>query len=468
MTTNSAHTTPKIILGPLIGSMTSTSAKLWARTSGEATLYAWIASKPDLSDIKLYGKTSLLTAETGFVGTVHITGLQPETTYWYQLTLQDIPPTDPEQANHFTTFPLEDSPTPFTFAFGSCIRLESPEADMFKVLGDLTQSEELAFNLLIGDQVYADISEFNGIGKIAESLSDYRELYLLSWQRKYLQKSLANLPVFMTSDDHEVEDDWRWADEDLTKPVIPKFNILKRWLTGKKPRHISIERLKNALQAYFEHQVIHSPNNFPINQPFNLKTFTPTYYSFDYGQASFFVMDTRTRRTRSFWHWKQRNMLGEDQWEALIKWLTENNSANKPKFIVTSSGFLTRHWVDIFNDRWRGFGKERNRLLNLLADMRAENVVLLSGDLHSSSIVSGKLDNTIPIWEFCCSPIENKPERITKYTFSNWPLRRVRNIKRHHYAAENCWGIVQVTYDESGMPNISYDIRGNHGSSLIV
>jgi len=121
------------------------------------------------------------------------------------------------------------------------------------------------------------------------------------------------------------------------------------------------------------------------------------YYDFQYGDVSFFVMDTRRHRTESLDDMSTRTMLGDVQLAAMQDWLAKvryegellcsilryflqvNNTASI-KFVVTSVPFTSLWGHDAQVDSWAGFPSEKTSILKTLQSV--PNVFLLSGDRH--------------------------------------------------------------------------------------
>jgi phosphodiesterase/alkaline phosphatase D-like protein len=271
----------------------------------------------------------------------------------------------------------------------------------------------------------------------------------------------------MTLDDHEVDDDWRWRD---TSRQWGDISILKkgtRSLVRRPPqeRHLSDARIRAALKAYEEHQAIHAPDLLLpfetdargdyIFHPHNPASFAYTFY---FGNTAFFVLDTRTMRVNQRGN---KSMLGEGQWTVLQEWLKEVKDDYKVKFIVSSCSLLHPFFFDIANDRWMGFPKERERLLEFLAVNEIEGVRILTGDLHSGHAITAQLKcpsgRRIPIAEFCASPFEQKSVWISfGYVplLSKWLARQ----KRHFYRAFTNFGIVNVDFD-SPEPTVNFTLH---------
>jgi len=468
----------RLILGPIIGGITSTGANLWGRADGPGQLHAWLGQKADLSDAWLAGKSLPLAAENSFAGVAPVAGLSPGTRYYYSLGLSGQPP-NPAMTPYpdFTTFPQVGQRISFAFAFGSCFRPEGAQAgQIFRTIGERRQKDNLRFILLLGDQIYADDHRFNGIGKVATSLADYRAVYAYAFAQPSFRDLLASLPAFMTLDDHEVDDDWTWTDRQRTMAQIPIWDQVIRRLQGR-PRiewQIPRQRVQDALQAYWEHQGMHAP---PFALPpyldskdqYTLAAEDPgsLAYTFTFGAAAFFVLDTRTTRVKSR---AETSMLGEGQWKVLEKWLQAVKDAYPVKFLVTSCTLLFNMWLDIPRDRWSGFPVERDRLLHFLAAHDIEGVYLLSGDLHNAHAIradlSGAQGRLLPLWEFCASPFEQAPNWLSSHTY--WPLR-TEVVKRQQLffgARQHNFGVVRVEFPTPDSPRVRFEVYGGTGELL--
>lgn len=468
----------ELILGPIVGGLSATRAHLWGRTNGPGRLHAWLGYQPDLSDGRLEGQSLPLSLDDGYAGVAPLNNLQPCTHYHYALTLTDSPP-GPSQTPYpeFTTFPPEGVPRSFNFAFGSCFRPANENGgEIFDALETRRKQDNLRFVLMIGDQIYADAIQYNGIGKIACSLEEYRSVYAYTWSRPAFRRLIPNLPAFMTLDDHEVDDDWHWIDDQRQRAHLPPWDRFMRWLKRRPhaERHISRQRAQAALQAYWEHQAMHAP---PFILPPMLDS-TGKYllspddhgslaYTFNYGAAAFFVLDTRTQRMRNF---REHIILGPAQWEALEKWLITVKDTHPVKFIVTSSALLFFMFIDFAADRWPGFPKERRRLLNFLADHSIRGVHLITGDLHSCHAVFAELSDptgrAIPLWEFCSSAFEQQPNWLAPLTY--WRLRGkpVERQKKVFCIGKLNFGVVRINLEDPANPGVKFEVYGLKNEKL--
>ncbi|RPI31300.1 MAG: alkaline phosphatase family protein [Chloroflexota bacterium] len=469
---------PDLLVGPVIGGLTHKRVHLWGRASGPGVLHAWVGKHPSLTDAQLASQSLPLSPEDGFAGVAPVSGLTPDTLYYYALTLSDTPP-DPTAGPYpsFTTFPLPGQPRSFAFAFGSCFRPgDQNGGQIFCHLDERRKQDSLRFILLLGDQIYADAYAFNNLGYVACSLDDYRAVYAYNWSRPPLRALLANLPAFMTIDDHEVDDDWTWTDSNRTQARIPIWDRIFRLIQHRTAPewHIPLNRVQDALQAYWEHQGMHAPHfELPprLNQEgqYDLAPGDPgsLAYSFTFGAAAFFVLDTRTMRVKSR---RDRTMLGAGQWQALEQWLLAVKDEFPVKFLVTSCALFYDMLLDFPHDRWSGFPAERARLLHFLAANGIENLYLLAGDLHSAHAISADLygpqGHPVPIWEFCSSPFEQQTNWLSRFTY--FPLQGlpVKNQKRHFSLGLYNFGVVRVDFDSQGKPEVHFEVYGKDGDLL--
>ena len=482
----------KLNLGPIVGGLTHHSAYLWGRAGEPGVLFAWLGSQPDLSDAILAGTSLALRPQDGFAGVVPIDRLQPSTRTYYSLSLQDgVPqpgkgPMPDGTYPSFVTFPRPGQRLPFRFAFGSCFRLKDPASgQVFTILDRHRQDVDLRFMLFIGDQIYADEIRYNSLQRVAVGLDDYRQVYAHTWGLPALRRMLWNLPAFMILDDHEVDDDWRWLGRDRQVAFIPWWDRLARSLRGgrREERDLAPERVQNALQAYWEHQGMHAPG---FELPLELNEMGQyalaaadagsLAYSFTFGAAAFFVMDTRTMRVRRHWPGAQQasTMLGEGQWRALEAWLMAVKDTFPLKFLVTSSALLFDLWFDIPGDRWSGFRSERRRLLSLLAEEQVDGVYVLAGDLHSAHAVKVELEpahgsghtRPLTVWEFCSSPLDQQVNRFSRLLQRPLNGSPVRKHECPFVVSQNNFGQVAVSYDNAGKPQVSFEVYGETGDLL--
>jgi len=226
--------------------------------------------------------------------------------------------------------------------------------------------------MITGDGVYVDAAcpvdegrNVAGAETVATTLPEFRARYQYHLEDPIYANFLAQTPVYITWDDHEIIDNF--GGQELLR-INPQL-----WEDGR--------------QAFFEYWAI---NGTP-DDPYQL------YRQVSYGaHADFFILDTRSYRDPLV-NWdpspvtgEHKSMLGQEQ----FAWLQESlsNSTATWKFIVTSVpiGFPTGFpqpevegrdgWAN-GGDR-SGYENEMMRLMFYLESQDIGNVVFLTGDTH--------------------------------------------------------------------------------------
>ena len=105
-------------------------------------------------------------------------------------------------------------------------------------------------------------------------------------------------------------------------------------------------------------------------------------------------------------------ILGKDQWDWLRECLEKQAGI---RIIATSIQF---HSAEHGWETWGNFPEERKRLLNLLKELKADNVLFLSGDRHSAEF--SKIEDFLPypLWDVTSSSLNlalSKREEKNEY-----------------------------------------------------
>ena len=213
----------------------------------------------------------------------------------------------------------------------------------------------------------------------ATSLDDYRARYALYRSDKDLQQAHARYPWLVTWDDHEVENDYAGdtSEED-------------------DPRDWFLARRTAAYRAYYEHMPL-PRRALPFGA--DLRLFTQR----SFGQLLNLVMlDSRQYRsplacTKPAARGSglvncpdlrdaSRTKLGAIQ-EA---WVAQQLAKSSARWNLLAQGTLMTYanegdaGKDAFrSDTWNGYQAARERLMTTIADSRAKNPLVLSGDIHA-------------------------------------------------------------------------------------
>ena len=260
--------------GPMLGHVTDDSVHIWARTSRTGDFKVIYGTAPDrLNQTSLAVRTSLEHDNTAWV---KLTGLQPDTRYWYQpITTSDTAPagsfrTLPRAADYHNAQTNPRGLFNFRFQFGSCANQKpgNGTGPGLPAYGTMLQDwkDKILFSVMNGDWLYEDKRDFTAeewraqtgiteanqprIVSLAPSITGVWENY------KYFLERGANLatwhryvPSYYTPDDHEILNDVVATGEvgHRDRRTVFRDIGMRSWfdyLTGSQP-------VANAQPAYF-------------------------------------------------------------------------------------------------------------------------------------------------------------------------------------------------------------------------
>ena len=322
------------------------------------------------------------TASAAGAHSVHVEadGLDPGRLYWYRFHAGDA--TSP--VGRTRTLPRAgDDVNRLRFAFASCQHYETGYFTAYRHMA--TEDLDVVFHL--GDYIYEGPGRDNQIrrhhGPELTTLQHYRERYAQYRLDPDLQAAHAAFPWIVTTDDHEVDNNYA---ADISENADP--------------RDVFLARRAAAYQAYYEHMPLRR-RSVPAGPNIQL------YRQFNYGRlTSFFVLDTRQYRTDQPCGDLTRppcpgtadpaaTLLGAAQ----ERWLLESLDRSKGRWNVMPQQVMMAR-VDqmpgaeerISMDQWSGYDAGRTRLLEFFARRAAANPVVLTGDIHSNWVNDLKVD----------------------------------------------------------------------------
>lgn len=249
-----------------------------------------------------------------------------------------------------------------------------------------------AFMLMLGDQIYADAT-----AGLMDSPSA-AEKVVMSHQRAFGTPAFIDLtsclPTYMVIDDHEIGDNWA---KDLVA-ATPGCGLRQMDRLDE-----ARQLFKTAQAAFTAYQWAHGPRNGNVAPDGTMHPKAPGFnFHFIDGGCPFYVLDTRTSRTRFSAPPQVCDPLQLDQLE---RWLDQFNASDKrPKFIVSGSvlapglrmamiGKETAPDIsDLVIDSWQMAQGQRARVLQAIIDRKVRNVVFLSGDYHCAATAKIKFD----------------------------------------------------------------------------
>lgn len=384
--------------GPVVGAVTSSSARFLLRTDTTAQI-AFQLSRDSSFDAPVTTTTDTATAARDFFAMVSIDGLEAGANYTYRAVIDGAPQT---QTYQFKTFPAEGAAATFTFAFGGCQQNpRDPQSNIGRVF-PLIARDRPRFFLQLGDWTYPDTTDTaeNPADFFNVDFSRVQDSYRAKYAPDYAMAELFGLmPIDYVYDDH----DYANNNTDMTAP-------------GR----------DNSLRGYAE-----MFPHYPLANAGN-----GLWHKFTFGNADFFVLDTRTQRTPNASAFQQdatgrlvyqpppehRILQGDAaiSGELQMDWLIRELQASTAdwKFVCTSVPFnpamraimelalfvqgtsvenvLKQFGFDsaseaalLTADSWNGFVPSVQRLLRAVSDAQIENIIMLSADSHTAAIDDG-------------------------------------------------------------------------------
>lgn len=225
---------------------------------------------------------------------------------------------------------------------------------------------------------------------LAVNLADYRTLYRTYRADPFLQQALAAHPWVFLWDDHEFANDTYW-DPATNAPGAPDHPFKNQ------PDRLKKLRLEanQAWREYVPARVVYDPT---ASEPHRQMS---QYRKLSFGDLlELFITDTRSYRSphpcgeggigqRQFATCPaqaspNQTMLGAEQY----RWLTENLVHSPARWQGLTSAVMFSPFrsgdLTINTDGWDGYAAERKALLEAWAGAGVNNLVVLTGDLHSA------------------------------------------------------------------------------------
>jgi len=334
------------IVGPLVGHVTDTTANIWA--------YAGPRTTPVVLEIAELGSQRRDGSDDGdeafrarlvetpdpakhHVVKFHVTGLEPQTKYAFAVRLaEDEEAVEP---GVFATAPAPGQGSKFRLAVASCFgntyrRDDGRTRAQREYVDDswhLLMERDPDLQLIIGDNVYADSTDYNHL---------WDSHVLERTNNEPFGQAIRTIPTYAVWDDH----DYGPNNSDGTA-------------SGK----------EHSLRAF--HEVYANPPRKGGGGP-------GIYTSFSWGGVDFFLLDGRYHRTpNDAPEDENKRYLGDEQ----RRWLIEQLKASKAPFKLLVNGST---WYTSKDDSWRLFPHARKRLWNEIVENEIEGVVFVSGDIH--------------------------------------------------------------------------------------
>lgn len=287
----------------------------------------------------------------------------------------------------------------------------------------LAQETDVDFVVHLGDFIYETASTTNTAypdrlivlpsgGSAAFGLADYRSIYRTYRSDRFLQRAMEQHTWIIIWDDHETANDSYW-DYDRDTLGAPDHPFTSDEQFGNDPQRLRQLKLESQ-QAWAEYVPARVTVNTGAEHPHQ---FLQIYRKFQFGNlVELFMTDERTYRSSHPCGEGQigdryvtlgcnqqfdgtRTMLGQDQRDWLLQGVTGSSALWKvwgnEVFQAPLRLTQTRRSVYIILDAWDGYVSERSYLARQFKQAGIRNLVVLTGDLHTSLASYLKLNYTI-------------------------------------------------------------------------
>jgi alkaline phosphatase D len=390
----------KFSFGVAAGFPSTSGVTLWTRVAGlerSAKVAYEVATDQHFKNVV---SSSKATAQAARDFTVHqpVSGLKPATEYFYRFSTTK----GDSRVGRFRTLPPADSEAPLKIGYYSC---SSYDAGYFTGLGGLAAEPDLDMVICLGDYIYehhdydgpaarADHTGVNHDGDV-QTLAEYRQKYRFYQSDPHLQDMHAAYPFFSIWDDHEVENNYAGDEPDsaLTDPNTED---------GDTPRRVSFQqRRRNGYQAFFEAM----PRIQQKGDPDRI------YGSIRLGKmAELYLTDSRQYRSQQPCDDVELTACPADQTPGLTMlgatqkaWVKKAVPAGRARWNLFTSETMMMALDStaaapgvpgnsVNQDQWDGYAAEREEILTSFVNEKVQNLVVLSGDLHT--FIAGNLTTT--------------------------------------------------------------------------
>jgi alkaline phosphatase D len=339
---------------------------IWTRVSdqtGTVNLTWRMALDTAFANVVANGNTST-DSSSDFCVKVDVTGLQANTWYYYQFNM------GPERSliGRTRTLPVGDIDS-LRFALMSC---QDYESGYYNAHANIVNRNDVDAVVFVGDYIY----EYGSGGGDRAHEPDYEILNLDDYRTRHsqykldpdLRRAMQQYPWICVWDDHEIANNgWKDGAENHTPGSEGD------WLA----------RRNDALKTYFDWMPVRKPDP---NAPERI------YRNFRWGNlVDLMMLDTRFEgRDEQLSTGSpeltdtNRTILGVDQ----RNWLLNQMDTTTAKWKILGQQVMVaplRAFGQPVNlDQWDGYPADRDRLYNKIMDNNIQNVVVLTGDIHTA------------------------------------------------------------------------------------
>jgi alkaline phosphatase D len=355
---------------------------LWTRVTqdtGDPVSLSWVVtSDPELTDVVQEGTVSA-EPERDYTVVVDVEGLAPGTTYYYAFAASE----DARSLTGRTRTLPEAGIDRARIAFTSCANYNNGYFNAYRAIA---QRADLDLWIHLGDYIYESADGVYGDPEIdrayepaAETLSleDYRARHAQYRRDPDLQELHRQHPIIVVWDDHETANDAYVDGAENHQPDEGDWSARKRagmqafleWLP------VRAERTEPTPQIY---------RAFAFGDLFDLLMLDTRYWARDM-QAGY----GEDKGEAEVWTDPNRTLIGDDQ----ETWLLDSLKASRDRGtvwrfignqVIFSPTRDPRDGLIVFADFWDGYQAQRTRIVDQILANGIDNLVFLTGDIHTS------------------------------------------------------------------------------------
>jgi alkaline phosphatase D len=345
----------------------------------------WEIARDDRFKNIVHAGATIARPELGHAVHVEVPGLEPGRDYWYRFHAGK----ETSQTGRTKTAPAPGSAVgQVRFGVCGCSHYETGYFTAYRRIAE----EHFDFVIHTGDYIYEGreaAPDRAGVvrrhrGDEIYTLTDYRNRYAQYKTDHDLIAAHASAPFVVTTDDHEVDNDYAGSSDEHDTPA-----------------EIFLLRRAAAYQAYYEAMPLRA-STLPSGPDMRL------YRRLQFGRLiDLDMLDTRQYRSRqacgrnlesqcSEAAAPSRTILGSAQ----ERWLFEQLSRSRATWTVlgqqvptfTRDAVATNPQGRYSMDKWDGYTAARARLYGRLREMKEANPIVVSGDVHVHYGADLKLD----------------------------------------------------------------------------
>lgn len=348
-------------LGPIVGHTDAHGSRVWICVDG--SLEGWELALEGRAPVPFRSTEDMPEFGTALA---HVEGLAADSIFAYEVRHHG----ERAAAGRIRTMPEEGAVADVTFVTLSCD--DDSETNAWELLELFIAEEQPRFILMVGDQIYVDEGEEDlwRTHREAPAVERRRALvqkYEKLWCRESIARIMANTPVYMTWDDHDIRDGWG------------SFAADSRYLAEQHPQAQPIHErydafFRDAADAFEHFQACLAPSaGLTGSRPFALRC----------GRLLVVVPDLRSQRDFAR---PELPVLGEEQWSFVDSVAAGIDDSVDVIAIATSVPIVD---VDPAGKLHRLFRDRTDDIDKLLeGDLEAVDALLYRGDNPLSALVS--------------------------------------------------------------------------------